>query len=202
MLHWLSQLSDWLVGFADSSWAVVALAAASFTESIFFPIPPDLLLIGMALLNPENALWLAGLVTVSSVAGAIVGHWIGLKVARPIVDRFSSPGAVEFAERLFLRWGAWAILVAAFTPIPYKVFAILAGVLRLDRRTFVIASLIGRGARFFAIGVMVFVFGEDIESFLRDNFEAVTVSLSGGVLAAVLVAVLVFRMRRTRDATH
>jgi len=180
----------------------VTLAAVSFSESIFFPIPPDPLLIGMALLNPENALWLAALVTVSSVAGAIVGHWIGLKVGRPIVDRFSSPGAVEFAERLFLRWGAWAILVAAFTPIPYKVFAILAGVLRLDRRTFVIASLIGRGARFFAIGVMVFVFGEDIESFLRDNFEAVTVLLSGVVLAAVLVAVLVFRMRRTRDATH
>ena len=77
MIELFGDLSDWVVGFADSDWAVLVLAASSFAEAIFFPVPPDPLLIGIALIKPESALWLAALATVSSVAGAVVGHWLG-----------------------------------------------------------------------------------------------------------------------------
>ena len=83
MIELFGDLSDWVVGFADSDWAVLVLAASSFAEAIFFPVPPDPLLIGIALIKPESALWLAALATVSSVAGAVVGHWLGRRFDVP-----------------------------------------------------------------------------------------------------------------------
>ena len=146
MFELLHEWSAWLEGFASSPWAVLILAAASFCESIFFPIPPDPLLIGVALLQPHLAVFLGALVTVASVAGAVVGHWLGRRLGRPLLYRFFAEDTVLRVERLFQRYGAWATLIAAFTPLPYKLFAIAAGVLDLDRRTFVIASLSRAGA--------------------------------------------------------
>ncbi len=162
MIDLFRELSDWTAGFAESDWSALILAIAAFTESIFFPVPPDPLLIAIAMPQPHAALWLAALVTASSVAGAVVGHWLGLRFGRPLLYRFASRKKVEAVEALFQKYGAWAVLVAAFTPIPYKVFAICAGVLDLNRRTFIIASIIGRGARFFIIGGLIFAYGEEI----------------------------------------
>ena len=199
MIDLYHRLSDWVVGFAESDWAVLILAVNSFTESIFFPVPPDVLLIGIAVLEPERALWLAGIVTVSSVAGAVVGHWLGRRWGRPLFHRLVSPAKTETVERLFRKYGAWAILLAAFSPVPYKVFAILARVLELDRRSFVAASAAGRGARFFAIGVLVFFYGEEIEGFIGDNFEILTLAVTAAALL-VLGVVLAARRRRNSDA--
>ncbi len=199
MIDLYHRLSDWVVGFAESDWAVLILAVNSFTESIFFPVPPDVLLIGIAVLEPERALWLAGIVTVSSVAGAVVGHWLGRRWGRPLLHRLVSPAKTETVERLFRKYGAWAILLAAFSPVPYKVFAILAGVLELDRRSFVAASAVGRGARFFAIGVLVLFYGEEIEGFIGDNFEILTLAVTAAALL-VLGVVLAARRRRNSDA--
>ena len=199
MIDLYHRLSDWVVGFAESDWAVLILAVNSFTESIFFPVPPDVLLIGIAVLEPERALWLAGIVTVSSVAGAVVGHWLGRRWGRPLLHRLVSPAKTETVERLFRKYGTWAILLAAFSPVPYKVFAILAGVLELDRRSFVAASAAGRGARFFAIGVLVFFYGEEIEGFIGDNFEILTLAVTAAALL-VLGVVLAARRRRNSDA--
>ena len=198
MTDWLHDLSEWVVGFADSDWAIVALGVSSFAEAIFFPVPPDPLLVGVAIIQPNLAIWLGVLVTLTSVAGAVVGHWIGGRFGRPIVDRFFAESKVVRTERIFKRYGAWAILVAAFTPIPYKVFAILAGVLELDRRTFIVASLIGRGARFITLGALVFFFGEEIEAFLTDNFGVITLVFAAAVLGAVGVWGLVHRARARR----
>ena len=199
MIDLYHRLSDWVVGFAESDWAVLILAVNSFTESIFFPVPPDVLLIGIAVLEPERALWLAGIVTVSSVAGAVVGHWLGRRWGRPLLHRLVSPAKTETVERLFRKYGAWAILLAAFSPVPYKVFAILAGVLELDRRSFVAASAAGRGARFFAIGVLILFYGEEIEGFIGDNFEILTLAVTAAALL-VLGVVLAARRRRNSDA--
>ena len=201
MLELFHQMSDWLVDFADSGWAVVALVAASFTESIFFPVPPDPLLIGMSILNPNAAFWFAALATVSSVAGAVVGHWLGLRFGRPLLRRFPS-ARVESVERLFKRYGVWAVLLAAITPLPYKLFAILAGVLDLDRRLFIIFSLIGRGSRFFALAVLVFFYGEEIESFIQDNFETVTIATAAAILAGLAIFGVLYHRRRTKSATQ
>ena len=199
MIDLYHRLSDWVVGFAESDWAVLILAVNSFTESIFFFVPPDVLLIAIAVLEPERALWLAGIVTVSSVAGAVVGHWLGRRWGRPLLHRLVSPAKTETVERLFRKYGAWAILLAAFSPVPYKVFAILAGVLKLDRRSFVAASAAGRGARFFAIGVLILFYGEEIEGFIGDNFEILTLAVTAAALL-VLGVVLAARRRRNSDA--
>ena len=199
MIDLYHRLSDWVVGFAESDWAVLILAVNSFTEAIFFPVPPDVLLIAIAVLEPERALWLAGIVAVSSVAGAVVGHWLGRRWGRPLLHRLVSPAKTETVERLFRKYGVWAILLAAFSPVPYKVFAILAGVLELDRRSFILASAAGRGARFFAIGVLIFFYGEEIEGFIGDNFEILTLAVTAAALL-VLGVFLAARRRRNSDA--
>ena len=192
--------SDWVLGFADSAWSALALAITAFAESIFFPIPPDLLLIAIGVLHPEKALWLAAIATVASVAGAVVGHWLGRKIGRPILFRIVDPARVEFAERLFKRYGTWAILIAALTPVPYKVFAILAGVLELDLRPFVVASLIGRGVRFFFLGGLIFAFGEPIQEFVNANFGLLTVAVAAVLVAGAAIAVVLARRHRTGKA--
>ena len=192
--------SDWFVGFADSDWSTLVLVVGSFFESIIFPLPPDPLLIAIGLIRPESALWLAGLVTVSSVIGAVVGHWLGRRYGRPLLYRFVATDKVERVEEMFRKYGAWAVLVAAFTPIPYKVFAVTAGILDMDRRIFVIVSLIGRGARFFTLGVLLFFYGDSIESFLDTRFETAVVVVAAAVTFVAGLAVFFVRLRRAKDA--
>ena len=195
MFDLLHRLADWTEGLADSDWAVALLSLIAISESVIFPIPPDPLLIAIGLTEPGSAIWLAGLVTVGSVIGAYMGHWLGRKVGRPLLRKLVSDSKTERVEAMFNKYGAWAILVAAFTPIPFKVFTILAGIMNLEMRPFILASIIGRGARFLTIGVLIFIFGEDIQSFIDANFEILTVS-SGAGLIAVVVGYFVFQRMR------
>ena len=192
----LHDLKDWTLDLADSEWALGALLLLTFSESTFFPIPPDPLLIAIGVANPSSAVWIAALVTLASVAGAFVGHYLGRRVGRPLLYRLVSEDKVTRAEALFNRYGTWAILVAAFTPIPYKVFTILAGIMDLPIRPFLLASLIGRGARFLTIGVLIYIFGEPIQDFIDEQFELLTIAAALG-LVVVLVGYLVYlRVRR------
>ena len=195
MIEAFHSLSDWVVAFADSDWAILVLAIEAFAEAIFFPIPPDPLLVLVALLQQHLAIWLAIMVTVASVAGAVVGHWLGGRLGRPVLDRWFSKRIVDAAEGWLGRYGVWATIIAAFTPIPYKVFAITAGVLGMDRRSFIIASVIGRGARFMTIGVLIMVYGERIEEFIGDNFELVTVGIGVALIVALAGMGLAHRLR-------
>ena len=201
MLETFHQLSDWLLAFADSPWAVGILMATSFTESIFFPIPPDPLLIGISILQQGSALWLAALVTLFSVAGALVGHWLGLRFGSPILHRFVSDRKVAIVEGMFHKYGMWAVLLAAFTPIPYKVFAITAGVLKLERRPFIIASIVGRGARFMIIGGLIFFFGESIQVFISEQFELLTLITAVALVLALAGLIVITKVRRSKRAT-
>ena len=202
MVELLRELSDWVLAFADSDWSALALAINSFAESIFSPIPPDPLLIGISLRRPELAIWLAALTTVSSVAGAIVGHWLGRRLGRPLLERLVAENRIASVERLFQRYGAWAVLVAAFTPIPYKVFAIGAGVLGLNLRTFIVASLIGRGARFFMLGGLLFAYGESMEEFIDANFGLLTIAGAGALVVSLLIVYYLARRRHTSDIVN
>jgi membrane protein YqaA with SNARE-associated domain len=196
MIDLLRSFSHWVEGFADSPWAVAILVINSFTESVFNPIPPDPLLIGMSVLNPNLALLYAALVTASSVIGALVGHWLGLRFGRPLVLKFISEKKVDRVEGMFQRYGSWAVLIAAFTPIPYKVFAITAGVLEMERHPFIVASIIGRGARFFLLGGLIFFFGRPIQQFIEDRFELLTVLFSILLVVSVIVVFFIMRWRR------
>ena len=153
----LTELTLWFEGFAETDLAIYALALGSFAESIIFPIPVDVLLMPMSLLNPPMAIWFAMVAMVASVLGGIAGYWVGLRFGRPVLHRFVSPAKADSAERLFNKYGAWAVVVAAITPIPYKVFTISAGVLNLELKKFVVASVIGRGFRFLFTGALLYL---------------------------------------------
>ena len=198
MTELLTRLSDWTESFAESDWAIGLLLLVATSESFIFPIPPDPLLIATGLAHPSWAIWLAALVTVASVAGAVVGHWLGRRLGRPLLYRLVSQPRIERAERLFSRYGAWAILVAAFTPVPFKVFTVLAGVLDMNIRHLVIASLVGRGARFLTLGALIFVFGDSIQAFIDDNLEKLAVAAAAGLVSLVAAILIFSRLRRVR----
>jgi len=160
------------------------LALLSFIEAIFFPIPPDALLIPMVLVNPEAGLWYATVTTAASLLGASVGYWLGLRGGRPLLLRYAKGPTVAKVETLFHRYDFWAIAMAGFTPIPYKVFAIAAGVFNLDFRRFLLASVLSRAARFYLISGVIMVFGEQIAQLVIDNLGLLTVALFAAAAAA------------------
>ena len=168
----------------------IGLFLWSFMESSFFPIPPDILLIAMSLGNPAMSLWYAGITTIASVLGGIFGYAIGVTAGRPLLQRWVSPQQIEKINGLFQKYGGWAVGIAGFTPIPYKVFTISAGVFGINLRVFIVASVLSRGARFFLEGLIIFYLGAKAKIFLENYFEVITISIS------VLVILLFLLMRK------
>lgn len=195
MFEFIDGLATWLESFVDSRWALVALVFVSASESIASPIPPDPILIPMAILRPNMAIIYSLVAALASVLGAIVGHWLGARFGRPLLARFVSSYRITKAEALFQKYGVWAVLVAAVTPIPYKVFAILSGVLHLDLKPFIIASLVGRCLRFLLLGVLLYFFGGEVQHFLKEYFHELTVLSIVGILLSILFLWVVLKMR-------
>lgn len=175
-------------------WGGWGLFVLAFMEASFFPVPPDALLIPLAILRPGRAIWYAAITTVGSVMGGYFGYVLGVKFGRPLLRRLISEVRMQQVDDLFQRWGGWAVLAAALTPIPYKVFTIAAGIARINLITFGIASLAGRALRFFAEGVVIFILGPMAQTYLAEYLDVGTV-----VLLAVLVAgYLLVRMVQAR----
>ncbi len=165
------KLIDWTLAWAKTPYGPLALFCVAFAESSFFPVPPDLLLIALALTKPSEALILAAITTVGSVSGGMFGYFIGLKGGRPILKRLVDEEKIRKVHDYFQKYEAWAIFIAAFTPIPYKVFAIAAGVFYVDFKGFILASILGRGLRFFAVATLLYFFGERIKGFILEYFN-------------------------------
>lgn len=193
-------MTDWMLDWVASPWAPVALIIFAFWESSFFPIPPDPLMIAMAVARPELGLVYAAIATAASVAGAALGYFIGVRGGQPVVNRLFKPDKILLAERLFQRYDVWAITVAAFTPIPFKVFTITAGVAALDFRRFMLASVVGRGGRFFLVGGLVTIFGSSIERWIDQYFEIATVSFVVLLVAGFLAIRFVGQYLARREA--
>lgn len=147
----------------------IGLFVLSIIESSIFPIPPDVILIPMCIANPQNALWLAGITTIGSVIGAGIGYIIGKFGGRPVLDFLfkNKKNTILEVERLYNKYGVWAVGGAAFTPIPYKVFTIASGVFKMKFVPFILISILGRGLRFFFEGGLLMLFGEKIKSNLE-----------------------------------
>ncbi len=175
-------LYEWTVGWAGTPHGTVALAVIAFAESSFFPIPPDVLLIALALGRPDLAFWYAAVCTVGSAAGGVAGYGIGYGGGRPVVEWLFGRAKVELVHRYFQRYEAWAVGIAGFTPIPYKVFTIGAGVFYVDFKIFVLSSVVSRGARFFLVAGLLFLFGPPIREFIERHFEWLTVLLVLGII--------------------
>lgn len=164
------------------------LAALSFAESSFFPIPPDVMLVPMVTTTPEKSLHLATITTVASVIGGLFGYLIGafaFDVIAPWLEQSRYWPSYQRAQEWFNQWGVWVVFVAGFSPIPYKLFTISAGALSLALVPFLIASFIGRGARFFLVAVLLAWAGPRMEPVVRKYIEWL------GWLTVALLAVLI-----------
>lgn len=182
----LRRLYNWTMSFAARRNARWALAGVSFAESSFFPIPPDVLLIPMVLANRQKAWEFAAICTIASVIGGVFGYAIGAflydTVGVWVVNLYNLQDKMETFRRYYTEWGIWIIVLAGFTPIPYKVFTIASGLAAYDLGLFVLLSAIGRGGRFFLIAGLLYYFGEPIRSFIERRLEVLTI---GAALAGI-----------------
>jgi membrane protein YqaA with SNARE-associated domain len=190
----LRRLYDWVLHWAETPYGVPALALIAFAESSFFPIPPDVLLIALTLSIPANGLWYAAVCSAASVAGGMFGYLIGWAFWEALKSFFFR---YIFAEAMFNQVGDYYadnaflyIFTAAFTPIPYKVFTVAAGVWheRVGLLTLVLASAIGRPLRFFLVAGLIQLFGAPIKRFIDNYFDLCSLGFVGLlVLGFVLV---------------
>lgn len=185
-------LAEWVASFANSPYGTVALFIIAFAESSFFPIPPDILLIPLALSNVSYAFVYATITTLGSVLGGLFGYLIGDKGGKKILYRLVSKEKILLVKHYYQKFDVWAVGIAAFTPIPYKVFTISAGVFNLNFRRFLLASFLGRGGRFFIVATLIFIFGPVVKFFLDKYFDLVlivfTLLLIGGFLTINLLS--------------
>jgi membrane protein YqaA with SNARE-associated domain len=171
------RLYNWMLSWAERPGGPIALGVITFAESSVFPIPPDPLLLALALGKPRRALFFASIATVASVAGGIFGYWLGRFLWEGVNTFFFAhvPGFTEGAflrvQALYNQYDFWAVFLAGFTPLPYKVFTLASGVFQISFPVFVFASAVSRGARFFILAGLVYHFGPQIKGFIDLHFN-------------------------------
>jgi membrane protein YqaA with SNARE-associated domain len=186
----LRKIYDWVMGLAGSRHAPAALCAVSFAESSFFPVPPDVMLAPMVLAKPEKAYFYAFLCTVSSVIGGCLGYAIGYylePVGHALLALMGHADGQAAFQAWFDQWGLWVILIKGLTPIPYKLVTIASGLAQFSFVTFIWASVLTRGARFFLTATLLKYWGpavrEEVEKRLMLYTIIAVVVLVGGIVA-------------------
>ncbi|MBX3180053.1 MAG: DedA family protein [Candidatus Hydrogenedentes bacterium] len=189
-MKWVRNLYDWVLSWANTPYGAPALFLLAVAEASFFPIPPDVLLLPLCVGKRERALRFAAICTAGSVIGGAIGYSIGWGAWAAVDQLFYNyvPGFTEIkfnqVGALYDQYNFWVVFVAAFTPIPYKVITIAAGVFLINFPMFMIASLVGRAARFYLVAGLLYFFGEPIRGFIDRWFNllvvAFTVLLIGG----------------------
>jgi len=172
----LHQFYNYILRLASHTKASYYLFILSVTESSFFPIPPDVMLAPMCLAKPSKAWNFALITTIGSVLGGVIGYLLGKFLfdnIQPVIEKLDYLMAYQDAVHWFNEWGFWAILIAGFSPIPYKVFTIAAGALNMAFLPFVIGSAIGRGARFYLLVFFVKLFGKKIDFMLKKYMDRI-----------------------------
>ncbi|MBI4833466.1 MAG: DedA family protein [Planctomycetes bacterium] len=187
----IKRLYDWVLSWAQTPYGVWALFLLAVAESSFFPVPPDVLLVALVIAIPLKAFRYALICSIGSVAGGCLGYLIGWQlyeiIGRPIIDLYQLNDSFQKVGKLYDENAFWAVMVAGFTPIPYKVFTIAAGVFRVDFTVFVVASAISRSARFFLVAAILYFIGPKAKIFIDKYFNLLTI-------AFVILAILGFIM--------
>lgn len=180
------RMYEWVLSFAHSRYSGGALFVLAFAESSFFPVPPDVLQVALTLERRARAFYYAAISAAGSVLGGLAGYAIGWGAWAAVDDLFFryiiSPEAFAKVEGLYQEYDFWAVFIAAFTPIPYKVFTIAGGVFHISLPMFVLGSLVGRSARFFLVALLLYAFGPPMKRFVERYFD---------LLSIVFVVVLV-----------
>lgn len=186
----LKRLYNWVLSWAESKYSTLALAILAFAESSFFPVPPDVLQIALSLSKPKKSFWYAFVSGLFSVLGGILGYFIGLflyeSVGKLIIEGLGYQQAFLQVGEMYKNNAFLAILAAAFTPIPYKVFTIAAGVWKVGLFPLITASLVGRFARFFIVATLIYIFGERVKTFIDKYFNWLSLALFALILLGYL----------------
>jgi len=176
----LRQLYDWVLHWANTPYAATALFLLAFAEASFFPIPPDVLLLAIGLSIPRKIFRCSALCTIGSVLGGVAGYIIGYSFWNLASGWFFdwvpgfTPDVFQSIQLIFSEYDFWFVFLAGFTPIPYKVITIGAGVFHLNFLIFIVASAVSRGLRFYLIGVIVYCYGERARQLIDDHFNKLT----------------------------
>lgn len=189
-MHKLLACYDYILRLASHAKATYYLFLLSVAESSFFPIPPDVILLPMCLAQPNRVWRLAGITTIGSVLGGVIGYAIGAYAfgfIEPVLADSGYMNSYLHAVRWFEEWGFWAIFVAGFSPIPYKVFTIAGGAMGMALLPFVVASFIGRGARFYLLALLIRVFGHTADSLVRKHMDRIGWMMVGMILIGIIV---------------
>lgn len=181
-----SVMFDKVMKWAEHRHACYYLSGLSFIESAFMPVPPpDVMLAPMSLAKPQRAWFYAALTTTSSVLGGIFGYLLGMfafEIIEPLIHQANYTASFEKVQLWFQQWGIWVVFLAGFSPIPYKIFTITAGVANMAFLPFVIASIIGRGTRFFLVAGLMLWGGEAMQQTLRKHIDRI-----GWILVIVII---------------
>jgi membrane protein YqaA with SNARE-associated domain len=187
----IRRLYDWMMRMAAHPRAPYALCGVAFVESSVFPIPPDVMLVPMILADRSKAWSFATLCLVASVLGGLAGYAIGYYlfalIGRPVLAFYGLTEKYEQTRLLLADWGPWILIAKGWTPFPYKVLTIGAGVFKMRLGPFVLASIVARAMRFYLVAALLYWFGEPIRTFVERHLSLVTtaflVLLVGGLLA-------------------
>jgi len=187
----LDRLYSQALALAASRHAMLAMAAISFAESSFFPLPPDILLIPMILAQPRRAWLIATVCTVASVLGGFVGYAIGYflfdAIGRPVLEFYHAMDRYEALKAAFAEWGAWIIVLKGLTPIPFKLVTIASGVAHFDLVAFALASLVSRSLRFFLLAALLWRFGHPVRQFPERRLMLVTSAFALALVGGFVV---------------
>jgi len=176
----LRRLYSWVLHWAETPYGSWALFLLALSESSFFPVPPDVLLIALAVSIPKKSFKYALICTAGSLIGGCLGYLIGwqfmITVGEKIIQFYGLTHKMQYIKDLYMQYDAWAIGIAGFTPIPYKVFTISAGAFDINFTVFIIASAVSRAARFFLVAWLIYLFGPKIKTFIDKYFNILAIT--------------------------
>lgn len=192
----LRKLYNWVIHWAQTPYGAPALFILAFSESSFFPIPPDVLLIALALGVPEKSFRFAALCTIGSVFGGMLGYFIGLQffdvIGYKIIEFYGFMEKFALVQEYYNKYDVWFVGTAGFTPIPYKIFTITAGAFKMNFPQFVFISIVSRGARFFIVSALIWKFGQRIKVFIDRYFNLLSILFVVILLSGFIVVRLFF----------
>ncbi len=192
----LRRLYSWVLHWAETPYGSWALFLLALSESSFFPVPPDVLLIALAVSIPKKSFKYALICTAGSLIGGCLGYLIGwqfmITVGEKIIQFYGLTHKMQYIKDLYMQYDAWAIGIAGFTPIPYKVFTISAGAFDINFTVFIIASAVSRAARFFLVAWLIYLFGPKIKTFIDKYFNILAITFVVLLIAGFAIIKIFF----------
>ena len=192
----IKKLYNWTISLASHPFAIGFLAVIAFLESSIFPIPPDVLLIALVLASRDKAWIMASVCTVFSVIGGLFGYIIGFflftSIGDPILEFYGYQDHFSRFKSVYNDWGAWIVFAGGFTPIPYKVITIASGAVHLNLITFLVASIVSRGMRFFLVSALLWYFGPPVRRIIEKNLNFFAILFFAILLLGFIIIRYVF----------